>query len=293
MSSVTATPALARRWSFTRPASRIRLTSPWLWLGVVLGALLLGWAFRTQLTPYGPAEVRADRILLPVGSAGSPLGTDNFGRDLFSRLLAGIAVSVLAGIIPAVASMAVGATIGLVSGYVGGWLDRFLMSVMDVLLAFPFILLALLAVAILGPSFVNAMIAVAIAIVPRNARIIRSETLSLRERDFVVAARLSGAGTVSILGQHMLPNVLPTALVVGSTEIGQSIAATAGLSFLGLGVQPPDVDWGTLIADGGKFVAVFPALALIPSALVALVSILFVLAGDDLRHRLARTDTDT
>jgi len=164
--------------------------------------------------------------------------------------------------------------------------------VMDILLAFPFILLALLAVAILGPSFVNAMIAVTIAIIPRNARIIRAETLSLRERDFVVAARLSGAGAPSILTQHMLPNVLPTALVVGSTEIGQSIAATAGLSFLGLGVQPPDVDWGTLIADGGRFVAVLPALALIPSALVALVSILFVVAGDDLRHRLGRTNPE-
>jgi ABC-type dipeptide/oligopeptide/nickel transport system permease subunit len=263
-----------------------------LWLGIVLGTLVIGWAFRAQITPFGPAEVRADRIFLPVGSPGSPLGTDNFGRDLLSRLLAGVAISVIAGIVPAVLSMAVGATIGLVSGYVGGRLDRLLMSVMDVLLAFPFILLALLAVAILGPSFVNAMLAVAIAIVPRNARIIRAETLSLRERDFVVAARLSGAGAVSILVQHMLPNVLPTALVVGSTEIGQSIAATAGLSYLGLGVQPPDVDWGTLIADGGKFVAVLPALALIPSALVALVSILFVLAGDDLRHRLGRTNAE-
>ena len=289
MSSATATLA---RWSIARPALRISLGSAWLWLGVVLGALIVGWAFRAQLTPFGPAEVRADRIFLPVGSPGSPLGTDNFGRDLLSRLLAGVPVSVLAGIIPAVASMSVGATIGLVSGYVGGWLDRVLMSVMDVLLAFPFILLALLAVAILGPSHINAMIAVAIAIVPRNARIIRSETLSLRERDFVVAARLAGAGAPSILFQHMLPNVLPTALVVGSTEIGQSIAATAGLSYLGLGVQPPQVDWGTLIADGGKFVAVLPALALIPSALVALVSILFVLAGDDLRHRLARTNAE-
>jgi peptide/nickel transport system permease protein len=287
LSSATAT---LRRWSISGPRLRIPITSPWLWLVLVLGALLLGWALRTQLTPYGPAEVRADRMLLPVGSPGSPLGTDNYGRDQLTRILAGIPVSVLAGILPAVASMTVGATIGLVSGYVGGWLDRLLMSVMDVLLAFPFILLALLAVAILGPSFVNAMIAVAIAIVPRNARIIRAETLSLRERDFVVAARLSGAGAPSILVQHMLPNVLPTALVVGSTEIGQSIAATAGLSYLGLGVQPPDVDWGTLIADGGKFVAVLPALALIPSALVALVSILFVLAGDDLRHRLARQD---
>jgi peptide/nickel transport system permease protein len=284
--------ATVPRLAIPRRGVRVSFGSSWLWLVAVLLTLVAGWAFRQQLSPYGPADVHAERIFLPIGSPGSPLGTDNFGRDLLSRLLTGIPVSVIAGIAPTAASMTVGIAIGLISGYAGGWIDRLLMSVMDVFLAFPFILLALIAVAILGPSFWNAMIAVAIAITPRNARIIRSETLSLRERDFVTAARLSGASTPSILVQHMLPNVLPTALVVGSTEIGQVIATTAGLSYLGLGVQPPDVDWGTLISEGGRFVAVFPALALIPSALVALVSILFVLAGDDLRHRLARTDAE-
>jgi peptide/nickel transport system permease protein len=225
--------------------------------------------------------------MLPPGSPGSPLGTDNFGRDMVSRLLAGVLVSVASGIVPATASMALGTLVGLVSGYMGGPVDRAIMSVMDVMFAFPFILLALLAVAILGPSFWNAMIAVTIAILPRNARIIRSETLSLRERDYIVAARLSGAGAPSIVLGHILPNVLPTALVVGSIEIGQMIAATAGLSYLGLGVQPPDVDWGTLINEGGRFISFAPSLALIPCALLAIVSILFVLAGDDLRHRLA------
>ena len=263
------------------------LTSPWLWLVIIVGGLLLAWLLRELITPYGPAEVRADRIMLPLGSPGSPLGTDNFGRDMVSRLLAGVPVSVASGIVPATASMALGTLVGLVSGYVGGPVDRAIMSVMDVMFAFPFILLALLAVAILGPSFWNAMIAVTIAILPRNARIIRSETLSLRERDYIVAAHLSGAGAPSIVLGHILPNVLPTALVVGSIEIGQMIAATAGLSYLGLGVQPPDVDWGTLINEGGRFISFAPSLALIPCALLAIVSILFVLAGDDLRHRLA------
>lgn len=263
------------------------LTSPWLWLVIIVGGLMLAWLFRELITPYGPAEVRADRIMLPPGSPGSPLGTDNFGRDMVSRLLAGVPVSVASGIVPATASMALGTLVGLVSGYLGGPVDRAIMSVMDVMFAFPFILLALLAVAILGPSFWNAMIAVTIAILPRNARIIRSETLSLRERDYIVAAHLSGAGAPSIVLGHILPNVLPTALVVGSIEIGQMIAATAGLSYLGLGVQPPDVDWGTLINEGGRFISFAPSLALIPCALLAIVSILFVLAGDDLRHRLA------
>src|SRR5207249_10660024 len=136
-----------------------------------------------------------------------------------SRILAGVPASVAAGIVPAAASMALGTLIGLVSGYVGGAVDRAIMSVMDVMFAFPLILLALLAVAILGPSFWNAMIAVTIAILPRNARIIRAEALSLRERDYIVAARLSGASAPSIVAGHILPNVLPTALVVGSTEI--------------------------------------------------------------------------
>jgi peptide/nickel transport system permease protein len=267
--------------------SFLSITSPWLWLIVIVGGLVVAWLLRELITPYGPADVHADRIMLSLGSPGSPLGTDNFGRDLVSRLLAGVPVSVAAGIVPAATSMALGTVIGLVSGYLGGAVDRAIMSVMDVMFAFPFILLALLAVAILGPSFWNAMIAVTIAILPRNARIIRSETLSLRERDYIVAARLSGAGGPSIVLGHILPNVLPTALVVGSIEIGQMIAATAGLSYLGLGVQPPDVDWGTLINDGGKFIAFAPSLALIPCALLAIVSILFVLAGDDLRHRLA------
>src|SRR5205823_1569417 len=132
------------------------ITSPWLWLVIIVGGLLSAWLLRDLITPYAPSDVRAERIMLPPGSAGSPLGTDNFGRDMVSRILAGVPVSVAAGIVPAAASMALGTLIGLVSGYVGGAVDRAIMSVMDVMFAFPFILLALLAVAILGPSFWNA-----------------------------------------------------------------------------------------------------------------------------------------
>jgi ABC-type dipeptide/oligopeptide/nickel transport system permease subunit len=273
------------------PASVPRIGgSPWVWLVIIVGGLILGWLFREQISPYGPADVRTERGLLPIGSSGSPLGTDSFGRDLASRLLAGVPVSIMAGIVPAAVGMSLGMAIGLVSGLLGGMFERVIMSLMDVLLAFPFILLAILAVAVLGPSLQNAMIAVTIAILPRNARIIRAEVLSLRERDYVIAARLAGASRFSILKQHLLPNVLPTALVVGSTEVGHMIASTSGLSFLGLGVQPPEVDWGTLIADGSRYVTVAPQLALIPSAVVAAVSLIFVLVGDDLRHRMSRTN---
>jgi peptide/nickel transport system permease protein len=169
----------------------------------------------------------------------------------------------------------------------GGLIDRLIMAVMDVLLAFPFILIAILAVAILGPSLRNAMIAVTLAILPRNARIIRAEALSLRERDFVVAAKLGGAGPATVLWRHLMRNVLPTALIVGSTEVGTMIASTSGLSFLGLGVQPPDVDWGSLIADGSHYITTAPQLALMPILLLATVTLVFVALADDLRKRIS------
>ena len=251
---------------------------------------MVAWVFRDSLTSYGPASVNATRALLPIGSPGSPLGTDGLGRDLLSRLLAGVAVSLVAGIVPATAAMAIGIVLGLISGTFGNWTDRSMMAVMDVLLGFPFILLAILFVAVFGPSLQNAMIAVTVAILPKNARLIRAETLTLRERDFVTASRLAGVGSVTLMRRHLLPNVLPVALIVGSTDVGAMLGATAGLSFLGLGVQPPDVDWGTSISDGAKYVTVAPQVALVPSLLVAVVSLAFLLLGNDLRRRFAAHD---
>ena len=259
------------------------------WLLVVFG-LVAAWVVRDTLTPYQPASVHPDRMLLPIGSLDSPLGTDSLGRDVFARVLAGIPVSLASGIIPAVAAMAAGIVIGLIAGAFGGRVDRTLMVMADILLGFPFILLAILFVALAGPSLVNAMIAVALATVPRNARLIRAEALTLRERDYVIASRLSGGGHRTVMGRHLFPNVLPIALIVGSTEVGAMIGATAGLSFLGLGVQPPGVDWGTMIADGAKYITVAPLVALVPSAMVALLSLMFVLVGDDLRRRMSTGD---
>jgi peptide/nickel transport system permease protein len=259
----------------------------WVLFTTVIGGLLIAWLLVRQFSPYQAATVYPDRVLLPIGSPGSPLGTDAFGRDELLRIADGIPVSILAGVLPATAGMILGVAIGLVAAAEGGPIDRVIMAVMDVLLAFPFILTAILAVAVLGPSLQNAMIAVTLAILPRNARIIRSVALSLRERDFVVAAKLSGAGSVTVMWRHLLRNVLPTALIVGSTEVGTMIASTSGLSFLGLGVQPPDVDWGSLIADGSKYITTAPLLALMPILLLAAVTLVFVALADDLRERLS------
>jgi peptide/nickel transport system permease protein len=259
----------------------------WIVFGLVIGGLLSTWLVMRQVTGFQISTVYPDRVLLPIGSPGSPLGTDAFGRDVMSRLVAGIPVSIAAGVLPATAGMVLGVAIGLIAATLGGLIDRLIMGIMDVLLAFPFILIAILAVAILGPSLRNAMIAVTLAILPRNARIIRAEALSLRERDFVVAAKLSGAGPATVLWRHLMRNVLPTALIVGSTEVGTMIASTSGLSFLGLGVQPPDVDWGSLIADGSHYITTAPQLALMPILLLATVTLAFVALADDLRKRIS------
>lgn len=260
----------------------------WVVLVAVCVALVGAWVLRGTLSGYDAATVDAERILLPIGSPGSPLGTDAYGRDLVARLLAGAPISLLAGAIPATGGMIIGMAIGLAAGILGDRSDRLLMSAMDLFMSFPFILMALMLVAILGRSVETMVVAVTLALVPKNARFVRAEALTVRERDYVTAARLAGAGRLSITVRHLLPNILPTILIVGSTDIGLMIGNTAGLSFLGLGVQQPSVDWGTLVSDGAKYITSAPALALIPSVLVALLSVLFVLAGDDLRHRWSR-----
>jgi ABC-type dipeptide/oligopeptide/nickel transport system permease subunit len=254
-------------------------------LGVIL-VFIVAWILRDSLSPFSASAVRPTRALLPMGSEGSPLGTDGLGRDLFARILAGVPFSLLFGAVPAASGMVIGAAIGLVAGYAGGKLDRAMVWVMDVLLTFPFILLAILVAAVLGASLQNAIIAVTLSILPKNARLIRSQTLSLKHREFIVAARLAGAGPLSIIVQHLLPNVLPTALIVASTDVGLMITLTAGLSFIGLGVQPPDVDWGVLVAEGSRYVTSAPNLAFIPSVVIATVSIAFVVLADTERRLL-------
>jgi ABC-type dipeptide/oligopeptide/nickel transport system permease subunit len=258
-------------------------------LAVIL-LFIVAWIFRDSLSPFSATAVRPTRALLPVGFEGSPLGTDGLGRDLFARILAGVPFSLLFGAVPAAAGMVIGAAIGLVAGYAGGKLDRAIVSVMDVLLTFPFILLAILVAAVLGASLQNAIIAVTLSILPKNARLIRSQTLSLKHREFIVAARLAGAGPLSIIVRHLVPNVLPTALIVASTDVGLMITLTAGLSFIGLGVQPPDVDWGVLVAEGSRYVTSAPNLAFIPSVVIATVSIAFVVLADTERRLLRSSE---
>lgn len=244
-------------------------------LVITLAALAAPW-----LTLQDPFKMTPVNRLKPIGSPGYLLGTDSFGRDLFSRVIWGGRISLLAGIIPALAVTVIGVVIGLLSGYLGGRLDSVLMGIVDVMLAFPFMLLAIALVAALGPSLPNAMLAVIISTAPARIRLMRGQSLSLVARPFVDAARVLGFSSSGILFREVMPNVLSLAVTMLSIDITIMITATAGLSFLGLGVQAPEADWGTMIADGKQFLTVAPHITLVPTVLLALVCLCFGIIGD-------------
>ena len=200
------------------------------------------------IAPGDPTEVVLSERYLPLWSDGHALGTDHLGRDYHSRLIVGGRLSIMAGLIPAFGAMVAGLVIGMTSGYFGGWVDSVLMRIIDVLLAFPFLLLVILMVAVLGTDIRNAMIALMIGGTPGTARTLRSLVLSIKQRPFVEAAEVSGLGGWRIIRYEIFPNVLPLAVALMTIQMSWMIVAIAGLSFLGLGVRPPDADWGTLLS---------------------------------------------
>lgn len=248
----------------------------------VLGALVLLALLAPYLAPYDPNKQDWAARLLPP-SLTHLFGTDEYGRDLFSRVLYGGRVSLSAGLLPVFLGATAGTSLGLVSGYLGGRWDLLLMRFLDILMAVPPTFLALAVVGTLGPGLFNAMVAVAIVSVPGYARVVRSQVLSLRERDYVTAAVASGAGHTRILARHLFPNVLGPLLVQATLGVGFSILTTASLSFLGLGSQPPTSDWGEILATGRQYLPDAWWLELFPGLFVMLTVLSVNLLGDGLR----------
>ena len=227
----------------------------------------------------------SNRLLEPF-TEGQILGTDALGRDMLSRLIWGTRVSLLVGLSASLIAALAGSTIGLVAGYVGGRTDQALMRLIDLMMAFPYILLALAIVAILGPGLINALYAIAIVNVPFFARNIRGITVGLARREFVDSARLSGKSNIVIIATEVLPNVLPTIVITLSTTIGWMILETAGLSFLGLGAQPPQADLGSMLGEGRKVLFTAAFVSLVPGLMIFLIVLSINLLGDGIRDIL-------
>jgi peptide/nickel transport system permease protein len=233
-----------------------------------------------------PNRTQPSRRLASPLTPGYPLGSDHLGRDLLSRVIWGARVSLMVGVLATLLAMLAGTALGLITGFYGGVADRVVMRGIDLIMAFPYILLAMLLVAALGPGLVNAMIAVAVVNVSFYARGVRAAVLLLREQEFVEAARAVGSTEGRILRRHILPGIVAPILVFVSMNIGVMITESAGLSFIGLGAQPPTADWGTMLADGRQFITVAAHVAAIPGLAIFLLVLGCNLVGDGLRDAL-------
>lgn len=272
----------------TRPSDVIGrlLSQPQGMVGsVLLVALALAVAFGPALAPYDPESFHpSSRLAGP--SETFWLGTDHFGRDILSRLLWGARTTVLLSLLATAIGAGVGAALGVFSGYVGGWIDELLMRVVDAMMAIPNLLFALLVITVLGPSGVNAVIAIGVAFVPGIARVARSATLSVRTSDYVAAAVARGESSGWIMVREVLPNMLAPVVIEATIRVAFAIMLLATLSFLGLGSQPPAPEWGLMISDARAFMFRSAWTIFWPGLAIATVAVTFNLLGDALRDAL-------
>jgi len=267
-------------------AARFRRNKLSIFGAVIVAVAVAAALFAPWLSPLDPDAVDARSRLAPIGTEGHLLGSDELGRDILSRLIWGARVTLLVSLSATAIALIVGTFLGLIGGYFLGWLDSVIMRLIDVLMAFPYFLLALTVIAVLGPGLLNGMIAVALVNIPFFTRIVRGVTLSIRESDYVMAARGIGASNTRILVRHVLLNCVSTVIVAGTLNIGWMITAAAALSFLGLGVQPPTSDWGTMLSSGRQFLSAAPHVATLPGLAIFITVLGFNLLGDGLRDAL-------
>ncbi len=277
--------ALAEFWHYFSE-NRGAVIGLWVFIALIVLAV-----FAPLIAPHDPTAQARDALLLPPawsegGNSSYLLGTDAIGRDMLSRLLYGARFSLFIGLVVVTIALIGGIVIGLVAGFFGGWIDSVIMRVMDVVLAFPSLLLALVLVAILGPGLMNAMIAIALVLQPHFARLTRAAVMGEKNREYVMAARVAGASKLRLMFRTILPNCLAPLIVQGTLSFSNAILDAAALGFLGMGAQPPTPEWGTMLAEAREFilrawwVVTFPGLAI-------LITVLAInLVGDGLRDAL-------
>jgi peptide/nickel transport system permease protein len=253
---------------------------------LVVLALVLMAVLAPLLAPQDPLQGMTLKRLRPPGTEGHPLGTDELGRDMLSRLIYGARISLFMGIVPVFAALAIGGAIGVLAGYVGGWTNSVLMRTMDIFFAFPSVLLAVALAGALGPGIANSLIALTLVFVPPIARVAESVTTGVRTRDYVEAARASGAGTLAIVREHVLGNVLGPIFVYAMSLIAVAMILASGLSFLGLGVKPPQPDWGLMLNTLPTEIYTQPLLCALPGVMIFVTSISFNLMTDGLRSAM-------
>ncbi len=252
---------------------------------VILGLFIFCAIFAPWIAPYDPIAQDVTRRREPP-SWEHPFGLDEVGRDLLSRVIYGARVSLYVGVASVSLAIIVGTLIGAVSGYAGGWIDNVIMRIMDIMLAFPSLLLAIAIVAILGPGLLNMLYAIAFVSIPAYARIVRASVLAAKEMDYTLAARAIGCSSSRILFRHIMPNCLTPIIVQGTLGIATAILDAAGLSFLGLGAQPPTPEWGAMLGQGRGSVFTAPHVVIFPGLAIMLSVLGFNLLGDGLRDAL-------
>jgi ABC-type dipeptide/oligopeptide/nickel transport system permease subunit len=253
---------------------------------VIIAFFALIAIFAPVVAPKDPLEQTISARLTAPFTDGYILGTDDLGRDLLSRIIYGGRISLIIGVVSVGISLVIGVVLGMAAGYFGGWVDRVIMRVIDIMLAFPYILLTIVIVAILGPSLMNAMVAIGISQMPRYARVIRASVMAEREQDYVLAERSLGTGNMELMFRTILPNSLSPTIVQATLGVGEAILSSAGLSFLGLGAQPPTPEWGLMIASSKQFITSAWWIVTLPGIAILLAVLGFNLLGDGLRDIL-------
>lgn len=254
---------------------------------IILTLIVLAAVFAPLIAPHDPARSSLRAILKPP-SAMYLLGSDDLGRDVLSRLIFAGRMSLLASLQAVAIALVIGLPLGLISGYVGGWVDTAIMRFNDALMSFPALILAVVIVGMLGPSLTNAMTAIGLVYAPRIMRVVRGSTLSVRQEVYITAARATGCGDARIILRHVLPNVTGPLVVQATVLMGQALLAEAGLSFLGLGVQPPEASWGAILGTAFPYMAQSPVPTIAAGTVISVTVLCFNLIGDGIRDSVGR-----